>query len=77
MLKMPEGKNPAQQKFCPVCGSANLKIVETPVLIHSGTFQMYKCADCGYEGPIVIGGLNMQEQLKKNYAGRKEGGLSG
>ncbi|MBU0662185.1 MAG: hypothetical protein ABH854_05870 [Candidatus Diapherotrites archaeon] len=77
MLKKTDARIPAQQKFCPVCGSVNLKIVETPALIHSGTFQMYKCADCGYEGPIVIGGLNMQEQLKKNYAERKAGDVNG
>lgn len=69
MIKKPQV--PEQGKFCPNCGSANLKIVETPALIESALFQYYKCADCGYEGPVVIGGVGMQRNLKKNFGGRK------
>lgn len=83
MRKTPENKIvrnvPAQGQgmFCPNCGSANLTMVQTPVFVQSGTFQMYKCKDCGYEGPIVIGGLGMQKGLVKNYEGRKRGTLHG
>ncbi|MFH1224432.1 MAG: hypothetical protein V1676_01380 [Candidatus Diapherotrites archaeon] len=66
-----------QGMFCPNCGSADLKMVQTPVFVQSGTFRMYKCGNCGYEGPIVIGGLGMQKGLMKNYSERKGRGLDG
>jgi len=39
------------QKYCPRCGSKNLK-EETRWLILP--IPYYKCEDCGYEGPIFM-----------------------
>ena len=50
-------------KFCPKCGSTELKIVTTPWRIHSGTFQENSCAKCGFEGTMAEG----RESFRKEF----------
>jgi len=39
------------KKYCPRCGSPNLKLKINWFIVPS---QTYKCLDCGYEGPIFV-----------------------
>jgi len=39
------------KKYCPRCGSKNLKLKINWFMVPS---QIYKCPNCGYEGPIFM-----------------------
>ena len=46
------------KKYCPRCGNPKLKLKINWSIVPS---QTYKCADCGYEGPIFM------EKEQKSY----------
>ena len=48
-------------KFCPKCGSPNINclIFYRP--------SMWKCLDCGYEGPLIIEDRNLAEKIQESY----------
>jgi ribosomal protein L37AE/L43A len=55
----------ARRAFCPKCGSANLNF--------SAFYRpsIWKCLDCGYEGPLIIEDSNLAEKIQESF--RKKG----
>ena len=47
--------------FCPKCGSAN---VNFSVFYRP---SIWKCLDCGYEGPLIIEDSNLAEKIQESY----------
>jgi transcription factor S len=58
--------NKINRKFCPECGSDNIKW-EMPQM-----WSIWRCFDCGYAGPIVIEDVEIAEAIKKNYLAKKD-----
>ena len=48
-------------KFCPNCGSVNVKWV-FPQL-----WSMWECKDCFWRGPFIIEDGKMAEEVRKDY----------
>ena len=54
--------------FCPKCGSAN---VNFSVFYRP---PIWKCPDCGYEGPLIIEDRNLAEKIRVLPQKRMSGG---
>jgi len=48
-------------KFCPNCGSNNIKWVNPQM------WSLWICWDCGYQGPVVIEEEELAEEIRKKY----------
>jgi len=50
-----------RRAFCPNCGSANINfsVFYRP--------SIWKCLDCGYEGPLIIEDSNLAEKIQESY----------
>ncbi|MDI6644489.1 MAG: hypothetical protein QME14_05460 [Methanobacteriaceae archaeon] len=52
---------PLKRKYCPNCGSPNIKWVIPQM------WSVWECNECGYTGPIVIEDEELAEEIRKNY----------
>jgi len=56
----------ATVKFCPKCGSANIKVL---AFYRPST---WKCLNCGYEGAFILEDSNMAEMIRNHYRKKKQ-----
>lgn len=64
---MAEGKERGQ-KFCPNCGSTNIKWTLPQ------TWSKWRCMDCGYIGALIVEDGRIADQLRKEYRERQQQG---
>lgn len=51
----------AKHRVCPKCGSKSIRQILGQI-----TGQLYKCPDCGYQGPFIVeANEEMIEEIKK------------
>lgn len=50
-----------KKKFCPECGSSNIKWTIPQ------NWSLWECFNCGYVGPVVIDDEKMADEIKKHY----------
>ncbi len=55
-----------KRKFCPRCGSSNIKWV-IPQL-----WSIWRCGDCGYYGSVIVEDGKLADEIKKKYMKDKE-----
>jgi len=51
----------SRTKFCPKCGSANINFL---VFYRP---SIWKCLDCGYEGPFMLEDSKLAEKIQERY----------
>jgi len=58
--------NEFKAKFCPNCGSRNIKWVIPQ------NWSFWRCYDCGYYGMVIIEDGKMADEIRKKYVEGKE-----
>lgn len=53
-------------KYCPKCGSSNINVV---VFYRP---SIWKCLNCGYEGPIILENGSIAEKLREKFGETKK-----
>lgn len=55
-----------KKKFCPNCGSSNIKWT-IPQL-----WSIWECFNCGYRGAVVIENEELAQKIKEDYKEKQE-----
>lgn len=50
-----------KRKFCPNCGSENIKWTIPQ------NWSIWECFDCGYTGPVIVEDEEIATEIKKKY----------